>query len=150
MLLPPSNPDTKRPNIMIIFAKLPKINTEILKSIIDKLILFFPFSLNKGFTYKTVKLKTPINLLTTTPKIDVKEAMILNIKINGYNKKVERDILKVVAIENFLKSPFACKIVIKIALKKFKLDIKPSKIEIIMYNKILGGFKYNIIGICII
>ena len=68
MLFPPSNPDTNRPNNMIIFAKLPKINTEILKSIIDKLILFFPFSLNKGLTYITVKLKTPINLLTTTPQ----------------------------------------------------------------------------------
>ena len=87
--------------------------------------------------------KIPINLLKTT-------ANKLNIKVRGYNKIVETNTLIVVAIEYFLNSPFACKMVKKTELKKFKLTSKPKIIEININSNLYSKSKNQIKGICTI
>ena len=62
------------------------------------------------------------------------------------SKYVETNKPKVVAIECFLKSPFACKIVKKMELKKLALITAPRKIERKIYKYKLSGVIYQIIG----
>ena len=72
-------------------------------------------------------MNTPNNLLNTTPTI-------LKIRDKGYMKKVETKPLDNSAIENFLKSPFACSIFKNKELWKFNDKIK-DKITAVKINK---------------
>jgi hypothetical protein len=85
---------------MIIFAKFPNNIIDKLKSESSKLALLLPFTKRSGLIYLNNKVKTPSNLLITTPIISKNNA-------NGYKKKTDTKRFNVVATECFLNSPFA-------------------------------------------